>query len=126
MQIFVRSFNGKIITLDVESSDKIKNLKVKLKEKEGTPLEQQRLKLGPKYLMDSHSLSDYNIQNESTIELELIPSEEKTLADWLYNNHNELEEDRALAYDNIQSKSKFRYLCGCTVIRRRRRLKNEI
>lgn len=89
MQIFVHTVQGKIITLNVKSSDMIKDVKVKIRDKEGwakpssyhiicpaniscrIPLSGQHLIFIGKELLDAFAVSDYNITKESTLHLVL-------------------------------------------------------
>lgn len=69
MQIFVETLTGKHITLEVEPTDRIEDVKAKIQDKEGIAPDQQILILSGEVLEDDKTLQDYSIQKDSELEL---------------------------------------------------------
>ena len=69
MKIFLKQFSGKTSKLDVEASVPLSEVKAEIQEKEGITTHLQRLVFKSKALDDERTLSDYNIQEGSTLHL---------------------------------------------------------
>ena len=67
----IKTLTGKTLCLSVNSNDTVNEIKQKIQQKEGIPLEQQRLVFNGKQLEDNLKLGEYNISNDSTIHLVL-------------------------------------------------------
>jgi ubiquitin len=71
MQIFFRTLTGATKTIDIDASKKVRDIKQKIFEKDGYPVDQQRLLFAGKQLEDDREIYDYGIAAESTLHLVL-------------------------------------------------------
>ena len=71
MHIVIRTAVDKTVTLEVDATDRIRDVKLKLAEAEGIPPEEQQLIFEAQQLEDGNTVVEYNIQEKS--ELYLVP-----------------------------------------------------
>ena len=80
MQVFVKIIpSGKMITLELESSDDVENIKQQIQVIEGLLPENQSLYFDGKKLLEGRTISDYNIPKEALLIL-VTPSKKSLLS----------------------------------------------
>ena len=84
MQIFIEikvATGNEIITLEVEPTDRIEDIKAKIYDEKGILPADQKLIFADKELEDGNTLQDYSIQKDSTLRL-VIPSKRSVTVEY--------------------------------------------
>ena len=71
MQIFIKTLTGRTVSLIVDEDESIRTVKQKFKDKDGVPVNEQRLIYGGHELKDNQTLKDYGIYRDATLHLVL-------------------------------------------------------
>lgn len=71
IQVLLKTQDGKLSKYDVKPDEAVTEFKKKVQTKERVQASQQRLLHQGREMMDGYKLSDYGVQNQSTIELML-------------------------------------------------------
>ncbi len=79
MTIYARTLTGQVITLDVGSEDTVRSVKTQIHAREGILPDQQHLLFAGEELDDEQKLSEYNIQEESALQLSISASDTMTI-----------------------------------------------
>ena len=69
LPVFVQSLKGPTFFLETQTSYAIGHIKAMIQEKQGISPEKLKLRFADQLLEDGHTLSDYNIQDGSTLDL---------------------------------------------------------
>ena len=75
-QIFIKTINGKTITLSIQENELVADIKTKVQEKEHIPADQQILTYKGKNMENDKTLDDYNIKKGDTLHLSTRLKEE--------------------------------------------------
>ena len=102
MQIFVKTLTGKHITIEVEPTDPVETVKVKIQEKEGIPVERQILLFAGKELDDGYTLQDYSIQKDSTLHLVKDPDADYSRVDAAIAKADALNRDDYVDFSAVE------------------------
>lgn len=67
----IKTLTGKTCSIEFSQTDTVESVKEKIRQKEGIPVDQQRLVFNGKQLEDGHTLNEYNVKPGETVHLVL-------------------------------------------------------